>query len=310
MKRIRITLVFELLILFLIPSFALPERAIQVRGERPAPVVGTGDHKGAPLKTPRDDSWRRKAVKTFSNSLGMKFVKIPAGSFMLGSPPDESGRDDDETQHRVTISRDFYMQTTEVTQGQWYRVMDTRPWAVKKFVRDNPDHPAMYISWDDCQEFIRRIRQKEKNNTYRLPTEAEWERACRAGSSTSFHFGDMESRLGDYAWYDKNAWYGQEKYAHRVGSKRSSPWGLYDMHGNVWEWCEDIYNKDAYREQQRNDPVYRGKGHYRVFRSGSWYESATQCRSANRNWFEPGVRRDNLGFRLLSETAGRQKKQL
>jgi len=241
--------------------------------------------------------------KRFTNSIGMRFVYIPAGSFMMGSPSVEQHRDSDEKQHRVNISREFYMQTTEVTQGQWEAVMNTRPWSGKDWVRNNPNHPAVYVSWKDCQEFIRRLNKKEGINGYRLPTEAEWEYACRAGSTKRFSFGDRDSLLGGYAWYRKNAWNVGEKYAHRFGTKSPNAWGLYDLHGNVWEWCQDQCEwkdkvvTDTYRDGI-TDPVSTNGPEW-VVRGGSYSVPADRCRSANRYRSRPGDRASTLGFRLV-----------
>jgi len=232
-----------------------------------------------------------------TNSLGMEFVYIKPGTFMMGSPASEPGRDNDEKQHRVTLTNGFYMQTTEVTQEQWYQVMGTRPWSGKKYVRDDPNHPAVYISWNDCQEFINKLNQKEGHNKYRLPTEAEWEYACRAGSTTKYYFSNNDSLLGDYAWYSGNAWNIGEKYAHGVGVKNPNAWGLYDMHGNVWEWCQDW--KGDYPTGSVTDPTGPSGGSYRVIRGGGWYGYASYCRSAFRNDNSPGYRNSGLGFRLL-----------
>ena len=136
------------------------------------------------------------AQQGFTNKLGMKFVYIKPGRFIMGSPSGESGRGGDETQHRVTFTKGFYMQTTEVTQGQWEQVMGSRPWSSKNYVRKNANNPAVYISWNDCQAFIQKLNQMEGGNKYRLPTEAEWEYACRAGSAKRFSFGTATVSLG------------------------------------------------------------------------------------------------------------------
>jgi len=225
----------------------------------------------------------------FTNSLGMKFVLMPAGTFMMGSPSDEDGRDDDERRHRVTISQPFYMQTTEVTQGQWRAVMGNDP---SHFNSCGDNCPVEQVSWDDVQAFIRRLNNREGAGRYRLPTEAQWEYACRAGSTTRFCFGDDESRLGDYAWYDRNS----GRRTHSVAQKKPNAWGLYDMHGNVWEWCADWY--DAYPSGHVTDPTGPSSGSDRVYRGGSWLGYARLCRSAIRVNYTPGDRNDFLGFRL------------
>ena len=221
------------------------------------------------------------------NSLGMEFVYVSPGRFMMGS----SGK-----QHRVTLTRGYYMQTTEVTQGQWRKVMGSRPWSGKEYVQENANNAAAYISWNDCQAFIRKLNQMEGSNKYRLPTEAEWEYAARAGSSTRFCFGDSDGQLGNYAWYDKNAYDAGDKYAHAVGTKRPNAWGLYDMHGNVWEWCQDWYGN--YPSGSVTDPTGPSSGSSRVGRGGGWLNLAGLCRSAFRFRGVPGSRGYILGFRL------------
>jgi len=238
----------------------------------------------------------------FVNNLGMEFVYIKPGSFMMGSPSGESGRENDERQHRVTLTKGFYMQTTEVTQGQWTEVMGTRPWSGKDYTQENANNPAVYVSWDNCREFIRLLNQKEGGSKYRLPTEAEWEYAARAGSTTRFCFGDSDSQLGDYAWYRKNADGVGNKYAHGVRAKKPNAWGLYDMHGNVWEWLQDRYGD--YPSGAVTDPTGPSSGSYRVNRGGSWNGSARRCRSANRLRYAPGNRSNRLGFRLARRAGG------
>ena len=233
------------------------------------------------------------------NNLGMEFVYIPPGSFMMGSPPGEQDRDDDERQHRVTLTKGFYLQTTEATQGQWVAVMGTRPWSGKKYVRDDPDNPAVYVSWIDCGKFILRLNQKEGGSKYRLPTEAEWEYACRAGSTSKFNFGDNDGQLGDYAWYKKNTWDVGEKYAHKVGTKGPNVWGLYDMHGNVCEWCQDWIG--GYPSGSVKDPTGPSSGSARVRRGGSSDGPPWGCRSADRRRYTPGHSDKCLGFRLARD---------
>ena len=215
---------------------------------------------------------------------------------MMGSPSSEAERDKDERQHRVTLTKGFYLQTTEVTQGQWERVMESRPWSGKEYVRENDNNPAVYISWDDCQVFVRKLNQMEGTNKYRLPTEAEWEYAARAGSTTRFCFGESEGALGNYAWYGKNAWGVGDKYAHAVGTKKPNAWSLHDMHGNVWEWCQDRYGD--YPSGSVTDPKGPSGGSGRVNRGGGWLNSAGGCRSASRFRISPGIRGHFLGFRL------------
>ena len=156
----------------------------------------------------------------------------------------------------------------EVTQGQWESVMGTRPWQGQNYVRSGSDYPAVYVSWEDAQEFIRRLNVPLGSNVYRLPTEAEWEYACRAGTTTRWFFGHSYSQLTHYAWYWNNAWDVGEKYAHSVGTKRANRWGLYDMHGNVWEWVQDWYGYNYYHYSPSVDPQGPSSGSGRVIRGG------------------------------------------
>ena len=228
----------------------------------------------------------------------MDFVKIEPGKFMMGSPASEADRSSNEgPQHEVTISKGFYLGKYEVTQGQWQAVMGTTPWAGQGNVQANAEHPAVYVSWEDAQAFVKKLNDAAGKALYALPTEAEWEYACRAGTTARWSFGDDESQLKDYAWYDVNAWDVGERYAHKVGTKQANPWGLYDMHGNVWEWCADRYG--AYSSGAQEDPAGPASGSYRVFRGGDFNDNARLTRSAGRYNNSPGDRGYFVGFRLL-----------
>jgi len=214
-----------------------------------------------------------------TNSIGMKLKLIPAGEFMMGSPPGEADRGVEEgPQHKVSITKPFYMGVTEVTQGQWFAVMGTKPWSGEGNVKEGDDFPATYVSWDDAVEYCEKLSAKD-GKTCRLPTEAEWEYACRGGTSSPYGFGSNTGKLSEYGWWggvshDGNA--KDEECAHTVGGKRSNEFGLYDMHGNVNEWCQDIYNDKAYsrRSDITQDPVSTFGSEYRVLRGGSWgYDS-------------------------------------
>ena len=233
----------------------------------------------------------------FTNSIGMTFVRIPAGSFMMGSPSGEAGRDSDEgPQHRVTISRSFYMQTTEVTQAQWKSVMGSNP---SRFKNCGGDCPVERVRWNDAQEFIKRLNRKEGGSKYRLPTEAEWEYAARAGSTGAYCFGDNKGQLGEYAWYRSNS----GRKTHRVGTRKPNQWGLYDMHGNVWEWVQDWYQKGYYSSSPGTDPLCKNSaGGRRVGRGGSWLSKAWNLRSAVRLRNLPADRNYLLGFRVARIT--------
>lgn len=235
--------------------------------------------------------------KNIIKFLGMEFVLIKPGTFMMGSSADEPGRDNDETQHSVTLTKKFYIQTTEVTQGQWRKAMESNP---PYFKDGGEDCPIESVSFDDCQEFIRKLNKQENTNKYRLPTEAEWEYACRAGSKTAFANGDITKKdLVHNANIDQIGWYSANsgRITHPVGQKKPNKWGLYDMHGNVWEWCQDRYGRYPY--QYLIDPEGPSSGARRVFKGGSWLNDAAQCRSANRFRDIPSFKSRYLGFRLV-----------
>ena len=231
-----------------------------------------------------------------TNSIGMEFVYIPPGSFMMGSPPDEPERGNDEKQHRVILTNGFYMQSTEVTQGQWKKVMGTNPSYFKKC---GVNCPVEQVSWNDVQTFIHELNRQEGRSTYRMPTEAEWEYAARAGSTTAFANGRIsetayghDSNLNLVGWNYHNA----NKKTHPVAQKQPNAWGLYDMHGNVWEWCQDWYGD--YPAGPVTDPAGPPRSSGRVTRGGCLEDFAGSCSSANRNWVAPGIRGYGLGFRL------------
>jgi formylglycine-generating enzyme required for sulfatase activity len=224
------------------------------------------------------------------NSLGMPFVLIPAGEFLMGSA---DGDDDELPVHTVRISQPFYLGQYAVTQGQWQAVMESNP---SRFTGD-PNRPVETVSWEDVQDFIRRLHAREGGATYRLPTEAEWEYAARAGSTTAYSFGDDPRQLSEYAWYHENAG-GQ---THPVGQLKPNAWGLYDMHGNVWEWVQDWYG--SYTAGAAVDPAGPSSGSRRVIRGGGWGRGAGHGRSAYRGDVTPGYRGAHLGCRLLRMVA-------
>jgi formylglycine-generating enzyme required for sulfatase activity len=209
---------------------------------------------------------------------------------MMGSPSSEPGRDIDERQHQVTISQPFFMQTTEVTQGQWKRLMGSNP---SHFSSCGDDCPVENVSWNDVQDFIVKLNRQEGTDKYRLPTETQWEYAARAGMQTRFSSGDDDTDLSRTGWYRGNS----GLKTHPVGQKIPNTWGLYDMHGNVWEWVQDW--KGDYPSGSLTDPEGPSSGSRRVYRGGAWYYNAKICRSANRNDIDPGGRGSGLGFRLL-----------
>lgn len=239
--------------------------------------------------------------KPVTNSLGMSFAPIPAGTFMMGSPESEPLRDSsDETLHQVTLTKSFYLQTTEVTQGQWKAVMGSNP---SGFSNCGDDCPVEQVSWYDCQSFITNLNQLEGTTKYRLPTEAEWEYACRAGTTTPFNTGNCLST--DEANYDGSRPYtGCSSGIYRqttapVKSFSPNAWGLYDMHGNVWEFCQDWYGD--YPSSSVTDPVGPSWGDQQVLRGGGWSSAARSSRSAVRGHYIPGNSSNSVGFRVARD---------
>jgi sulfatase modifying factor 1 len=239
---------------------------------------------------------KKDPPKHFTNSIGMKFVWVPPGNFMMGSPKEEKLRRDNETQHKVTLTKGFYMGVYPVTQEEWMEIMGNNP---SKFEGEKK-LPVEQVSWDDCQEFIKKLRDKDKK-PYRLPTEAEWEFSCRAGTTTPFHFGETIST--DQANYDGNRTYdngkkGQDRRKTTpVDSFPANAWGLHDMHGNVFQWCQDWYGD--YPQKDVVDPQGPGKkDDLRVLRGGAWGYFPQDCRSACRDRDLPFRREGEFGLRL------------
>ncbi|MFP4033604.1 MAG: SUMF1/EgtB/PvdO family nonheme iron enzyme [Desulfococcaceae bacterium] len=234
----------------------------------------------------------------FTNSLGMEFVWIPPGTFLMGSPEDEPGRDDDEKQHKVVLTLGFYLQTTPVTQGQYEAVMGKNPSHFKKV---GTEGPVETVSWNDTQDFIRKLSENDPSVSYRLPTEAEWEYACRAETKTAFYSGPSTKPTGLDPNLDRVGWFGKNSggTTHPVGKKEPNAWGLYDMHGNIWEWCQDWFGD--YPDGPVTDPTGPESGALRVRRGGAWYVGARYCRAAFRDYNTPVNRSIYLGFRLLAE---------
>lgn len=239
--------------------------------------------------------------KNFTNSIGMRFVWIEPGNFLMGSPKEERERLPDEAQHKVTLTKGFYMGIHLVTQEQWQAVIGNNP----SYFKGEKNLPVDSVSWNDCQEFIKKLRDKDKK-PYRLPTEAEWEYACRAGTKTPFHFGDTIST--DQANYNGNFidWNGKKGVNRAkttpVGSFPANAWGLYDMHGNLFQWCQDEFGE--YPQKEVIDPQGAEKHilhvlSLHVLRGGSWINYPVSCRSAFRHGLgPPGVRTYVAGLRV------------
>ena len=246
-------------------------------------------------------------IKTFTLTGGatIEMIQMNPGTFMMGSPEGRSGGIfNPGPQHKVTITKGFYLGKYEVTQGQWESVMGTRPWAGKPLVQENPNHPAVWISWNDTQGFIQRLNEAAGSALYRLPTEAEWEYACRAGTTTRWSFGENERLLKDYAWYtaDPHTLNLSEMHALRVGTKKPNPWGLHDMYGNVQEWCQDWYSTTYYSSSPAVDPQGATSGEDRVVRGGSFVLDARFVQSAARWHLPPSDSGSQVGFRLSRGT--------
>jgi formylglycine-generating enzyme required for sulfatase activity/serine/threonine protein kinase len=253
-------------------------------------------------------------LEELTNSVGIKFKLIPAGTFIMGS---EFGRINEKPVHEVSITKPFYLGVTEVTNAEWMRVMGSEP--PSKWKGD--DQPVEQVSWDDAVEFCKKLSEMQgeriAHRSYRLPTEAEWEYACRAGSKTRYSFGDDEILLGDFAWFGDNS--GQTKVdsaelwrtdsnsamsklleigakTHEVRGKQPNRWGLFDTHGNVWEWCSDWQGN--YPQGIALDPQGPTDGKGRIRRGGSWNNFAAPCSSSRRGWLTPATREPGTGFRL------------
>jgi formylglycine-generating enzyme required for sulfatase activity len=260
-----------------------------------ADPFGVGQAKAKPEPRAKSRKTSRPAEK---NSIGMELVLIPPGKFAMGSPNSEASRDkNNEEQVEVTLTKSFYLGRTEVTQGQWRAVMGTTPWKGKAYVREGDDYAATYVSWHAAQAFCKKLSEDE-NRAYRLPSEAEWEYACRGGTTTRFSFGDDESELNEHAWWGGVVGHGnakREEYAHEVARKSANAFGLYDMHGNIWEWCDNAY---ADKLRGGTDPLVSAGDSSRVRRGGAWRGNAAHCRSAARDGDIPSRRNDSLGFRV------------
>ncbi len=248
-----------------------------------------------------DEFYSSASTVTITNSVGMKLVLIPAGSFMMGSPLDEPKREPDERQHRVTITKPFYLQTTEVTQGQWKKVMGYNP---SQFKDCGEDCPVETVSWNEAQNFIKKLNQIERTNKYRLPTEAEWEYACRASTSTPFYTGNcITTDQANFNGSSPMPNCPQGTYRERTvrtGTLPPNPWGLHEMHGNVWEWSLDWYSR-KYPKGNVTDPKGPSFGALSVLRGGSWFSSARMIRSAYRRWEVPDFRSHAVGFRVAKD---------
>jgi uncharacterized protein (TIGR02996 family) len=261
----------------------------------------------------------RPVVPEVVNSIGMRLALIPPGAFLMGSPDDEEERWDDEgPRHEVEICKPFYLGIFPVTQGQWRAVMGSNPSYFsamgkgKDYVAglNTDDFPVEEVSWADVMGFLKKLaalkKEREEGREYHLPTEAQWEYACRGGacSSTPFHYGSsLSSTQANFC--GNHPYGGASKGPHlmrtcKVGSYKPNAFGLYDMHGNVLEWCADWFAEDYYKASPRRDPIGPSGGSYRMFRGGAWNGSGYYCRSAFRGRNAPGYRNLDVGFRVAA----------
>ncbi len=267
------------------------------------------------LRSP-ESAQAQPADKLITNAIGMKLTLIPAGKFMMGSPAAEAERDDEELAHEVEITKPFYMGIHEVTQGQYEKVMNKNT----SFFRQGPDYPMEQVRFPEVLDFCRKLSalpdEVKAGRVYRLPTEAEWEYACRAGTATVFHYGNgLSSKLanfnGVYPYGDAAKGEKLQKTA-KVGSYAPNAWGLYDMHGNVAEWCSDWYDPGYYKASPKQNPKGPDKGvvttnfqneFFRVVRGGCWLDEGRACRAAYRFRLQPSEPYRLVGFRVVCDTS-------
>ena len=260
------------------------------------PTASKDQHGNPALK---GSGYRGLPKEIWHKQTGMELVLIEPGEFQMGS--NDGGFYDQRPVHTVRLTKPFYIGKYEVTQAQWGKATGEQPWHGETWAGKHTSAPANYISWDDCQAFIKKLNSQfgtaGGDLQFALPTEAEWEYACRAGTSTAYCFGDDSSKLGEYAWYKDNAGDAGKNYPQQVGGKKANGWGLHDMHGNVWEWCEDWHGD--YPTGGVTDPRGPTGGSSRIYRGGCWDYTAAPCRSAYRDHDPPDYRRLRVGCRLV-----------
>ena len=272
-----------------------------------------GDARSRPMPKPQIPSWAKVSKKqiaeakklgipvAFANAVGIKFVLIPAGDFLMGSADKEVGRYPQEgPQHKVKIRSAFYMAIHQLTQAQWKAVMGTTPWDGKVHAKNGPSHAVNHVCWNDAVDFCTKLGRKD-GKSYCLPTEAQWEYACRAGTTTRYSYGDDPGaeKLGQYAWYIGNTWDKEEnRYVHKVGLKKPNAWGIHDMHGNVWELCMDAGNQN-YKGAPSDDRAWMEDGNTsRALRGGGLRSTARRCRTASRYRYPRTASSYYVGFRI------------
>jgi uncharacterized protein (TIGR02996 family) len=293
-------------------------RSVEVEGrarfeERMRTLLGQGVRAIGP--------YRRVAC---GHQVVMEFAWVPPGMFLMGSPEDEEAPDmedglspdpEERPAHEVILTRGFWMGTTPVTQAQYRAVTGRNPSNRKDHIVDGVDvrltAPVEEVEWYDAQAFLKKLsgrsRDAEEDRGFRLPTEAEWEYACRAGTTTRFWSGNDEADLARVGWYDGNSasvtvWPFGDNTTHPVGELLANAFGLYDMHGNVWEWCDDLWDEGYYARSPKKDPhCDRGEPAWRVIRGGYAWGGAAFCRSAARNWHNADGSHNDVGFRVVAD---------
>ncbi|HOZ45101.1 MAG TPA: formylglycine-generating enzyme family protein [Candidatus Hydrogenedentes bacterium] len=280
------------LVLMLALALLLPACGMR-KAERP-----DSPPKAAPSSPEASGPPQPGETRTFA---GIEFVWVPPGEFLMGATktPEDLFRlyqgdlrwyANEVPRHPVAITKGFWLGKYEITQAQWQKVMGSNPSGT------DPECPVDKISWDDCQTFVAELHTRT-NEPFRLPTEAEWEYACRAGGTTEFHFGDGKADLRKYAWFSANSG-GQ---SHPVGKKEPNAWNLHDMHGNVWEFCQDWCDRAYYAKSPKEDPQGPESGEYRMLRGGSFKRSETKCRCSFRSWNKPEYATAGQGLRICRD---------
>jgi formylglycine-generating enzyme required for sulfatase activity len=286
-------------------------------------VTSAADSVGSqPTTQPTTPSWAKvsreqlaEAKKlgvpvAFENAVGIKFVMVPAGAFMMGSADDEEGRYEVEgPQHKVEIKKPFYVAIHQVTQGQWKSLMGTTPWEGKHGMKSNPAHVVTWVNWDDATKFCARLAKKD-GRSYRLLSEAEWEFSCRAGSTTRYCYGDdlKLEKLSEYAWWGSEEYHKQpkeEKYVRAPGLKKPNAWGLYDVHGSVWEMCQDIMHK-SYEGAPTDGSAWmtgatEDKEPRHPLRGGGAHSTDRRVRAASRHAYRQSASSHYVGFRVCCD---------
>jgi formylglycine-generating enzyme required for sulfatase activity len=260
-------------------TFLLPARPNDQHGNR---IITRGGRRFDPATSFPYEIWFKEPR--------IEFVLVLPGEFTMGD-----GRPG-APEHLVHVTRGFYLSKYEITQGQWKAIMRRGPWERLLEIEQHDRHPASYVAWVEALSFVRRL-SKLYRQTFRLPTEAEWEYACRAGSGDPYCYGAAVTDLAAYAWFDDNQWDRGQTSPHPVGRKSPNAWGLFDMHGNVWEWCEDWYG--PYPATHASDPTGPDRGYTKVYRGGGFCDTHICSRASYRASLAPGERRPYVGLRLL-----------